>query len=228
MLRTIRSYVRRAGRMTPKQASALNENSAFYSLDLASGSLLNLNQIFGREAPKILEIGFGMGQSLAQMALNQPEHDFLGLEVHRPGLGALVAHAKELGLTNLRVIEADAVKVLNEHVAEQSFDKIQIFFPDPWPKKRHHKRRLIQPDFVDLLCTRLKPNGYLHLATDWQDYALQMMTVLSNKPELKNTAGCGIYAINTDRPETKFERRGRNLGHSIWDLVFIKTPPEAD
>ena len=221
MLTTIRSYVRRAGRMTQKQSTALTEGLKSYSLQQGA-AVLDLNQVFGRVAPKVLEIGFGMGHSLIKMAEVHPELDFLGVEVHRPGLGSVIAMAQEQALTNVRVIEGDAVIFLKERMADRSFDKIQIFFPDPWPKRKHHKRRLIQTSFVDLLCAKLKPGGVLHLATDWHDYAQQMMKVLSAHGELKNTAGLGIYAINSDRPLTKFERRGQNLGYAIWDLIFTR------
>lgn len=180
---------------------------------------LDLNAVFGRKAPKVLEIGFGMGAATAAIAQAHPETDYLGVEVHTPGVGALLKSIGELGLTNLRIIQHDAVEVLEHMLPDACLDGTHIFFPDPWHKKRHHKRRLVQPDFVALLVKKLKPCGYLHLATDWADYAHQMLEVLSANPNLANTVK--DYAPRPEyRPLTKFEQRGVRLGHGVWDLVF--------
>jgi len=206
--------------MTRGQQRALDENSPRFGLQQEAG-LLDCRRAFGRKASLVLEIGFGMGQSLIEMAGAAPQLDFLGIEVHRPGVGSLMHSLAELELDNVRVYCADAVPVLRECIADQSLHRVQIFFPDPWCKKRHHKRRLIQPEFVQLLRQKLEPGGYLHLATDWQDYAEYMLEVLSAAPGLVNTAESGQYVPRPDaRPITKFERRGQRLGHGVWDLLF--------
>lgn len=182
---------------------------------------LDATQVFGRHAPLVLEIGFGMGDATAQIAAAQPEVDFLGVEVHEPGVGALLRQIGERGLQNLRIVQHDAVEVLNHMLAPGSLAGVHIFFPDPWHKKRHHKRRLIQPPLVSLLASRLQPGGRLRCATDWQDYAEQMLEVLSAEPQLVNTAEG--YAPRPElRPLTKFEARGQRLGHGVWDLVFTR------
>ncbi len=219
--RPIRSYVLREGRMTPAQQRALTEHWPRYGLQVTDG-LLDPKKVFGRDADLVLEIGFGMGQSLLAMAKQNPGQDFVGVEVHRPGIGALLVGMVEQEVDNIRIYQIDAKEVLSQCIADESLSKILIFFPDPWPKKRHHKRRLIQPEFVDLLIKKLKPGGLLHLATDWENYAEQMMDVLSSLPKLKNMAGDKQFSVSTDRPETKFERRGRRLGHGVWDLIFSK------
>ena len=184
-------------------------------------SSLDLDAAFGRSAPKILEIGFGMGDSTATIAAAHPQNDYLGIEVHGPGVGSLLNQIEALGLTNLRVIQHDAVEVLKHMIAPASLDGVHIFFPDPWHKKKHHKRRLIQPELVALLCEKLKDGGYLHAATDWQEYAEHILAVLSAEPKLVNTAA--DYAPKPDyRPLTKFEQRGIKLGHGVWDIVFRK------
>ena len=223
----IRSYVLRAGRVGSGQARALAELGPQFMLPYQS-TVLDLDAAFGRAAansnpaPLILEIGFGMGEGLAEIAAVHPENDYLGVEVHTPGVGALLKQLGERGLTNVRVIQHDAVEVLTRMLAPASLAGIHIFFPDPWHKKRHHKRRLIQPPLVSLLASRLQAGGYIHLATDWQDYAEQMLAVLSAEPALQNTAG--DYAPRPDtRPLTKFEQRGLRLGHGVWDLVFRRT-----
>jgi len=222
MSRTIHSFVRRASRLTSGQSTALNKGWDLHGVEPIENQPLDLEALFGRKNPKVLEIGFGMGQSLAKMAETQPEEDFLGIEVHKPGIGAILVLIEGAQLKNLKLIEGDAVEILECFIPDQSLDKIQIFFPDPWPKRRHHKRRLIQPEFLRLLCTKLKKGALLHLATDWEHYADQMMEVLSQESSLLNTAGPGIYAIHTGRPLTKFEKRGQGLGHGIWDLLFKK------
>ncbi len=216
--RGIRSFVLRAGRMGPGQIKALQELGPRFLLPYRPEPL-DLDAAFGRSAPKVLEIGFGMGDSTAQIAAAHPQVDYLGVEVHTPGVGALLKRIGEQNLTNLRLIQHDAVEVLQHMIPDASLDGVHIFFPDPWHKKRHHKRRLIQPAFIALLVKKLKPGAYLHLATDWQDYAEQMLEVLGNEPLLANTAEG--YAPKPDyRPLTKFEQRGLKLGHGVWDLVF--------
>ncbi len=216
--RPIRSYVLRAGRMGPGQARALAELGPRF-LILYRPSPLDLDAVFGRSAPHILEIGFGMGETTARIAAENPDKDYLGVEVHTPGVGALLKRIGELGLANLRIVQHDAVEVVRDMLPEASLDGVHIFFPDPWHKKRHHKRRLIQPDFVHLLASRIKPSGYVHLATDWEDYARQMLEVLSSEPGLENTVR--DYAPRPPtRPLTKFEQRGLRLGHRVWDLLF--------
>jgi tRNA (guanine-N7-)-methyltransferase len=216
--RSIRSFVLRAGRMGSGQARALAELGPRFVLPYQE-TPLDLEAVFGRAAPKVVEIGFGMGHATASIAEAQRETDFLGIEVHEPGVGALLKRIEELNLGNLRIVQHDAVEVFKHMLADASLDGIHIFFPDPWHKKRHHKRRLIQPEFVALLLTKLKPGGYLHLATDWEDYALQMLAVLSAESRLANNAEG--YAPRPDyRPLTKFEQRGLKLGHGVWDLIF--------
>jgi tRNA (guanine-N7-)-methyltransferase len=214
----IRSYVLRAGRVGSGQARALAELGPRFQLPYQS-AWIDLNVVFGRHAPRFLEIGFGMGEGLAEIGAAHPENDYLGVEVHTPGVGALLKQIGERGLTNVRIVQHDAVDVLTHMIAPASLDGVHIFFPDPWHKKRHHKRRLIQPPLVALLASRLAPGGYLHLATDWQDYAEQMLAVLSAEPQLANTAT--DYAPRPEsRPLTKFEQRGIRLGHGVWDLVY--------
>ena len=221
---SIRSFVLRQGRMSPAQTQALETLLPVYGLPYAT-QLLDLAQAFGRTAPTVLEIGFGMGETSARIAQALPDKNFLGLEVHAPGVGALLKLVAEKQLTNQRIIQHDAVEVVQHMIAEGSLAGIHVFFPDPWPKARHHKRRLIQPPFVKLLASRLAPGGYLHCATDWEHYAQQMLEVLSAEPLLSNTAPDGGYAPRPDyRPITKFENRGIKLGHGVWDVVFVRKP----
>jgi len=220
--RPIRSFVLRAGRVSSAQQRARETLLPVYGIPYRP-ECLDLDQTFGRQAPRILEIGFGMGETTARIAAEHPEMDFLGVEVHTPGIGSLLKQIGELGLGNVRVIPHDAVEVLKFMLGPDSLDGVHIFFPDPWPKKRHHKRRLIQPGLVALLCDRLKPGGYLHAATDWQPYAEHILGVLSAEPRLENTAA--TYAPKPSyRPTTKFETRGLKLGHGVWDIVFRKRP----
>lgn len=213
--------MRRDGRITHSQQRALDELLPRYGIPL--DGVLDLDRVFGRPAPRTLEIGFGNGASLAQMASLAPERDFLGIEVHRPGVGHLLLEIERYALANVRVICADAVEILERHVAPASLDRVLLFFPDPWPKTRHHKRRILQPVFVALIHDRLKPGGVFHMATDWQQYAEQMLAVMEAAPGFRNSAGPGQYAAKPDyRPETKFERRGLRLGHGVWDLVFAR------
>ncbi len=214
----IRSYVLRAGRVGSGQARALAEVGPRCLLPFQP-PLVDLDAVFGRAAPHVLEIGFGMGEGLAETAAAYPDTDFLGVEVHTPGVGALLKQIGERELANVRVIQHDAVEVLERMIVPGSLAGVRVFFPDPWHKKRHHKRRLIQPPLVALLASRLAPGGFLHLATDWQDYAEQMLAVLSAEPLLQNTVA--DYAPRPDtRPLTKFEQRGIRLGHGVWDLIF--------
>jgi tRNA (guanine-N7-)-methyltransferase len=218
--RSIRSFVTRAGRMGPGQTRALAELGPRFLLPYA-GARFDFATSFGRVAPLVLEIGFGMGDATAQIAQAQAQIDFIGVEVHTPGVGALLKRIGELGLTNLRLIQHDAVEVLEQMIAPRSLAGVHVFFPDPWHKKRHHKRRLIQAEFVRLLVQRIAPSGYLHCATDWQPYAEQMLEVLGAEPALRNTAP-GFAPRPDYRPLTKFENRGLRLGHGVWDLVFAK------
>jgi tRNA (guanine-N7-)-methyltransferase len=216
--RPIRSYVLRQGRMTEAQRRARAELMPRLGVDY-SPEPLDLERLFGRTAPRILEIGSGMGETTAQIAAVHPGTDYLAVEVHAPGVGSLLARVAAAGLTNVRVIQHDAVEVVERMVRPGALDGVHVFFPDPWPKKRHHKRRLIQPPFVALLATRMKAGAYLHVATDWEDYAAQVLEVLSGEPLLANTAA--QYAPRPDhRPLTKFESRGLKLGHGVWDVVF--------
>ena len=223
--RSIRSFVVRAGRMGTGQMRALEELGPRFVLPW-SDQRLDPAAVWGRSAPLVLEIGFGMGGATAEIATRQPEVDFLGVEVHTPGVGALLKLIDEQGLTNLRIVQHDAVEVLEHRIAPASLAGVHIFFPDPWHKKKHNKRRLIQAEFVARLVTRLAPGGYLHCATDWQPYAEQMLEVLSAEPALCNTADG--YAPRPDyRPLTKFENRGLKLGHGVWDLVFRRRSGDA-
>ena len=218
--RPIRSFVLRTGRMTPGQERAYNENWERWGLEYSDGAL-DFAARFGRDGPRVLEIGFGMGASLVEMAAAAPEKNFVGIEVHKPGVGRLLHSMSEQGVDNIRVYCHDAVEVLRDCIADASLDTVQIFFPDPWHKKRHHKRRLVQPGFIADLTTKLKPGGILHLATDWENYAEQMLEVLSAAEGLENTSGAGNYAPRPEhRPLTKFEARGERLGHGVWDLLF--------
>jgi tRNA (guanine-N7-)-methyltransferase len=216
----IRSYVLRQGRVSDAQRRAVDELLPRFGVPFRP-EILDLDRLFGRSAPKILEIGFGMGETTATIAQAHPECDYLGIEVHTPGVGALLKRIAEFGLSNVRLIQHDAVEVLEHMIAPQTLDGVHVFFPDPWPKKRHHKRRLIQPPLLALLASRLKPGATLHLATDWEDYALQMLEVLRAEPALENTAADFAERPET-RPQTKFESRGLKLGHRVWDMVFRK------
>ena len=214
----IRSFVLRQGRVSNAQARHHEQDMPRWGIAYTAGPL-DLTACFGRTAPKILEIGFGMGETTAAIAQAHPENDYLGIEVHTPGVGSLLKEIAERGLTNLRVIQHDAVEVLSSMILPDTLAGIHIFFPDPWPKKRQQKRRLLQPPLVKLLASRLAPGGYLHCATDWEEYAEQMLEVLSAEPALENTAE-GFSPRPAYRPQTKFESRGLKLGHGIRDIVF--------
>jgi tRNA (guanine-N7-)-methyltransferase len=221
--RSIRSFVRRTGRTTAGQAKAFESIGPLALISYAAAAI-DLGAVFGRPAPTILEIGFGMGEATAQIAALLPEKNFLCCEVHTPGVGALLKRIEEQSLSNIRIIQHDAVEVLEHMLLPASLDGIHIFFPDPWHKKKHNKRRLIQAPLVAQLASRLKPGAYLHCATDWQPYAEQILEVLSEQPLLKNTASG--YAPKPDyRPLTKFENRGIKLGHGVWDVVFERRLP---
>jgi tRNA (guanine-N7-)-methyltransferase len=218
--RSVRSFVVRAGRMGTGQMRALEELGPRYVLPYTTDAV-DWPAVFGRDAPRVLEIGFGMGQATAAIAQAMPGTDFIGVEVHTPGVGALLKLIGEQDIANIRIVQHDAVEVLDHMIAPGSLAGVHVFFPDPWHKKKHNKRRLIQPAFVSQLCSRLAPGGYLHCATDWQPYAEQMLEVLSAEPQLVNTAEG--YAPKPDyRPLTKFENRGLKLGHGVWDLVFTR------
>ncbi|GAB4394040.1 MAG: tRNA (guanosine(46)-N7)-methyltransferase TrmB [Gammaproteobacteria bacterium] len=220
--RHIRSFVLRQGRLTSAQETALEQLWPYYGIELQS-TPIQFDNYFPHSAPLIVEIGFGNGLSLAAMAEQHPAMNFLGIEVHRPGVGRLLTELAQRQISNVRICHADAVLVLQQCIAHNSLAGINIFFPDPWPKKRHHKRRLIQPEFVALLYQKLQPQGQLHLATDWQPYAQHMLEVLSAHPYLTNLAGDSLFMpAGYNRPVTKFETRGHRLGHGVWDLVFIK------
>ncbi len=221
MRRTIKSFVLRAGRMTARQQQGLD--LWFKEYQLTSQAAWKLEDIFAREAPTIVEIGFGMGASLLAMAKANPQNNYIGIEVHRAGLGGMAADLHDHQLTNVRLVCDDAVEVFKNLINDSSLSGIQIFFPDPWPKKKHHKRRLIQAEFVHMLAEKLQSGGFLHAATDWQDYAEHILEVLSAEPLLVNQQQEGGYTPRPEsRPLTKFEMRGERLGHGVWDVLFIK------
>jgi len=221
--RPIRSFVMRTGRMTAGQTRALDELWPRYGVEF-SRERLSLDALFGRTAPRTLEIGFGNGEHLAALATAHPDRDYLGIEVHRPGVGHLLLLAATGNLTNVRASSHDAVEVLREQIAEGSLDEVLVLFPDPWHKKRHHKRRLIQPAFVELIASRLREGGVLRLATDWEEYALQMLEVLgASKHLFANLSPTGDWMPRPDeRAPTRFEKRGARLGHGVWDLAFVR------
>ena len=217
--REIRSFVRREGRLTRGQQRALQVLWPRYGLETTA--LLDLDASFGRSAPRTLEIGFGNGDTLLTLAAARPEKDFIGIEVHRPGVGRLLHELEARALENVRVIREDAVLVLRDCLPDHSLERVLLFFPDPWHKKRHHKRRIVQDEFIELLAQKIQPGGILHMATDWENYAEQMLAVAGNSSAFRNCAGAGNYSPRPDyRPTTKFELRGQRLGHGVWDLLF--------
>lgn len=214
--------MRRQGRLTEGQSRALEQYWDDYGLTLADGRL-DYAALFGNAYPVILEIGFGNGASLLQMAQHAPQKNFIGVEVHRPGVGKLINDAHQAGVNNVKVFCEDAIEVLAHNIADSSLDGVQLFFPDPWHKKKHNKRRIVQPAFAQTIRGKLKIGGYFHMATDWEPYAQQMLEVMSAAEGFTNQAGAGNYAPKPDyRPNTKFEKRGERLGHGVWDLVFIR------
>jgi tRNA (guanine-N7-)-methyltransferase len=220
--RAVRSFVLRGGRLTDGQKRALDECWPEFGID-DSGEMLDLPALFGNPGPVILEIGFGNGEATWQMAKAAPGENFLGVEVHRPGVGRLLLKMEEHGLSNIRIACADAVELLRQRIPASSLAGVRIYFPDPWPKKRHHKRRIIQPEFVRLLVSKMRPGAILHLATDWEPYAEHMLEVVSACDELTNLADDGSYCSKPAwRPETKYEKRGERLGHRVRDLLFRK------
>lgn len=218
--RTVRSFVRREGRLTPRQAKALDTLWPLYGLETQQG-LIDFDKVYGRPAPVILEIGFGMGQALLSMALQNPQQNYLGIEVYRPGVGSLLAECAAQDVKNIRVFCNDAIDVLRLCIPDQSLDAVHIYFPDPWPKKRHHKRRLLQTSFIDLLAKKLKIGMNLHFATDWEDYAKEVLALLEERKDFHNANVSGGFMPRPEaRPLTKFEQRGQRLGHGVWDVVF--------
>jgi len=218
--RRVRSFVRRAGRTTAAQARALDELWVTYGIETPDGAL-DLDALFGRSAPRVCEIGFGNGDALLALACSRPDMDFLGIEVHDPGIGHLLLAADGAGLRNLRVARHDAVDVIHGWLPPACLDRLHLYFPDPWPKRRHHKRRIVQPDFLEDVARLLKPGGVLHMATDWQPYAEHMLSVTEASRHFRNLAGPEEYSPRPpERPETRFERRGRRLGHAVRDLLF--------
>ena len=221
--RTIRSFVVRAGRMTGAQERAWRELWPRFGVETGSAPL-DPATVFGRDAPRTLEIGFGNGESLVALAAAHPGRDYLGIEVHRPGVGHLLLRTEELGLAIVRAICRDAVEVLEHCIPAESLDEVLLYFPDPWPKKRHHKRRIVQPAFASLVASRLRRGGVLRMATDWQPYAEHMLAVATACPALRNESPHGDFVARPDsRPVTRFERRGQRLGHGVWDLAFRRT-----
>lgn len=218
--RPVRSYVLRQGRISHAQQRAYDALLSVFAIPYCAQEI-DLTRVFGRDAPQVVEIGFGMGESTAEIAASRPGTDFIGVEVHTPGVGSLLKQLGERDLKNVRVIQHDAVEVLQTMVGENTLSGIHIFFPDPWPKTRHHKRRLIQPEFVRLLASRLRPGGYIHAATDWEHYAEHILTTFQNESLLENTAK-GYAPRPAYRPLTKFEQRGLKLGHGVWDILFKK------
>jgi tRNA (guanine-N7-)-methyltransferase len=230
--RRIRSFVLRAGRTTAAQERALTELWPIYGIDPGEGALaqaLDLAAAFGRSAPRCLEIGFGAGEVIGSLAENNPHIDYLGIEVHRSGVGRVLLRTEQSHLKNLRVICSDAVDVLRDRIADDSFDEVLVFFPDPWHKKRHHKRRLIEPEFVSIAAAKLRLGGIFRLATDWQDYAEQMLAVCNANPALRSLSEDLTYVPRPEfRPPTRFERRGERLGHGVWDLAYSRQEAAAN
>ncbi len=220
-LRKIQSFVKRSGRLTEGQKYGLNELWPAFGVDVNANQTLDFNTIFTKQQPVILEIGFGNGDSLLEMAINEPDNNFLGIEVYEAGVGRLINEANKHNLTNLKVMKDDAVELLKNNITDNSLSGFQLYFADPWHKKKHHKRRIVQTEFMSLMSNKLINNGFVHMATDWENYAEHMMEVLENHPHFKNTLGGHIYSSRPERrPITKFEKRGERLGHGVWDLLF--------
>lgn len=222
--RAVRSFVRREGRLTAGQQRALDELFPRYGVEPGEG-VMDWPTLFGRSAPVVLDIGFGDGEALAEIAYNHPERDYLGVEVHRPGVGRLLRQLDEAGIPNVRVAVADAVELMRDNIAAASLAGIQLFYPDPWPKKRHHKRRIVQPAWLELAASRLADGGFLHMTTDWSDYAEHMLEVIGGSQAFDNIAGEGRFAPDPgERPPTKFERRGLERGHRVHDIILRRRP----
>ena len=220
-IRKIQSFVRRSGRLTLGQKYGLNELWANYGIDPINHEILNFDSLFAKPQAVILEIGFGNGDSLLQMAINEPEYNFLGIEVYEAGVGRLINEAHKHNLSNLKIIKQDAVEVLKNNIAANSLAGFQLYFADPWHKKKHHKRRIVQAEFMQLMSAKLMNGGFVHMATDWQNYAEHMLQTLEAHAHFKNTLGAHIYSPRPKRrPITKFEKRGERLGHGVWDLIF--------
>ncbi len=221
-IKTIQSFVRRSSKLTPGQRNGIDKLWSQYGIDISKNSIIDLDKKFSNNHPKVLEIGFGNGDSLLSMAIKTPNKNFLGVEVYEAGIGRLINEAHKLSINNLRVVKFDAVELLNNHIDDDSFETFQLFFPDPWHKKKHHKRRIVDSDFLNLISKKVIKNGTIHMATDWEHYAQQMMDSMENHKNFKNLYGAHIYSPRPEiRPVTKFERRGQNLGHKVWDLMFI-------
>jgi tRNA (guanine-N7-)-methyltransferase len=219
--RKIRSFIRRQGRITAAQQQALELYSGKFCLEPTRA--YDFKQVFGRNAPLCVEIGFGNGNSLAQVAAANPDKDYIGIEVHRPGVGHLIMLLEQQGINNVRIYYHDAMEIMEQCIADNSLDAVHLFFPDPWPKQKHHKRRIVRPDFIELLSRKLKPGGYFHAATDWKNYAEAMLALLSVSNAFINTSATNDFCQRPDyRPLTKFEQRGIKLGHGVWDLIFRK------
>jgi tRNA (guanine-N7-)-methyltransferase len=223
-IRTIQSFVRRSGRLSKAQKIGLNELWPNYGIELVDGQMLDFGELFAKEQDVVLEVGFGNGDSLLAMAIDQPEKNFLGIEVYEAGVGRLINEANKHQLSNLKIIKDDAVEVLKHHIKDDSLSAFQLFFPDPWHKKKHHKRRILQASLLDMLADKLKTHGIIHIATDWENYAEHIMETLEVNPRFKNTLGDHIYSPRpAHRPLTKFENRGQRLGHGVWDILFTNT-----
>ena len=221
--RDIKSYVVRSGRMTPGQEKSYTELWQIYGVE-ADKQVLDFAQLYEKHSPVILEIGFGMGDSLIEMATKNPDYNYLGIEVHKPGVGRLLGNISERSLINVRVMRADAVEVLKSQIMDESLQAVYLFFPDPWHKRRHNKRRIVKEEFIQLLRKKLQPHGQFHMATDWKDYAVQMLKEMQGAQGFKNCSDSDDYILRPEhRPMTKFERRGERLGHGVWDILFEKT-----
>jgi len=223
-IRTIQSFVRRSGRLSKAQKVGLNELWPNYGIELVDAQILDFRALFNTDQDVVLEVGFGNGDSLLAMAIDQPQTNFLGIEVYEAGIGRLINEANKHQLNNLKIIKNDAVEVLKHHIKDDSLSAFQLFFPDPWHKKKHHKRRILQTSLLDMLTDKLKTHGIIHIATDWENYAEHIMDTMEAHPHFKNTLGDHIYSPRpAHRPLTKFENRGQRLGHGVWDILFTNT-----